>query len=294
MTQVIQSIIDATALGSIVALFALGIALVFGVMRVVNLAHGEIIMAAGYTLVITNDWPWVARIVAAILVGVLVAMALQVAVFRPMKGANAVTIMVGSLAAAALLQNSALLWQGPTPKGVSPLSSLGESTEIAGIHISNVALMSVVVTAVLLLALTALFKRTSLGLRIRAAAEDFEMARLMGIRGNAVGLAAFAIAGVLAAAGGILLVSQTGTVTPMAGLTPMLLGLIGTIVGGMGRLDGAVVGGFVLGAATVLLQVILPLDLRPYRDAILFTGVLLLILVRPEGLLRSAALTERV
>jgi branched-chain amino acid transport system permease protein len=294
LTNVAQNVVDALALGSIYALFALGIALVFGVLRLVNLAHGEIITAAGFALVITDGWPWWARIVAALLAGVIVSGLMHRLVFRPLEGVPAMTLMVASLALSYLLQSLALQWQGPRPRGVKELPLLSDSVTILDVQISALSLVSVLVTVLLLAALVALLRSTDFGLRIRAAAEDFTMARMLGIQADRVVLVAFGIAGVLAALGGVLLVSQTGTVSPTIGLNVVLFGLIACVVGGLGTLGGAVLGGFLIGSAAVALQATLPLELRPYRDAFVFGAVFLVILFRPEGLIRSNALQERV
>jgi branched-chain amino acid transport system permease protein len=294
LTNVAQNVVDALALGSIYALFALGIALVFGVLRLVNLAHGEIITAAGFALVITDGWPWWARIVAALLAGVIVSGLMHRLVFRPLEGVPAMTLMVASLALSYLLQSLALQWQGPRPRGVKELPLLSDSVTILDVQISALSLVSVLVTVLLLAALVALLRSTDFGLRIRAAAEDFTMARMLGIQADRVVLVAFGIAGVLAALGGVLLVSQTGTVSPTIGLNVVLFGLIACVVGGLGTLGGAVLGGFLIGSASVALQATLPLELRPYRDAFVFGAVFLVILFRPEGLIRSNALQERV
>lgn len=294
MTQVVQNGVDAVALGSTYALFALGLALIFGVMRLVNLAHGELIMAAGYTLYVTDGWPWPARVVAALLVGTALAALMQQFAYRPMQRADPVTLLVASLAVSYLLVSTAQVWQGATPKAPEELPVLSTAVELGGIRVSALSLVAIGVTAALLAGLHLVLHRTALGLRMRAAAEDSGMARLLGVPSNTVILAAFAISGLLAAVGGILLVSQTGTVTPTVGLGAMLFGLVACVIGGLGSLQGAVLGGMLLGCASVALQASLPLEARPYRDALLFAGVFLVILLRPEGLVRSDALRERV
>ncbi len=294
MTEVVQNAVDAVALGSVYALFALGLALIFGVMRLVNLAHGELIMAAGYTLYVTDGWAWPARVLAALAVGMGLAALMHQLAYRPMHRADPVTLLVGSLAVSYLLVSAAQVWQGATPKAPDALPVLSSSVELAGVRVPALSLVAIAVTAVLLLGLHLLLQRTALGLRMRAAAEDSGMARLLGVPANRVIVAAFAISGLLAAVGGILLVSQTGTVTPTVGLSAMLFGLVGCVIGGLGSLPGAVLGGMLLGCTSVALQAALPLEIRPYRDALLFTGVFLIILLRPEGLVRSDALTERV
>jgi branched-chain amino acid transport system permease protein len=263
-------------------------------MRLVNLAHGEIIMAAGYTLFITDGLPWLVRVLAALTVGIVLAAVIMQFALRPLRDADPVTLLVGSLAVSYLLQSAVRAWQGDTAKAPELLPVLSTSVSLGSVRFSALSLVAIAVTAVLLVGLRQALQRSSMGLRMRAAAEDADMARLLGVRAGAVIAAAFAVGGLLAAVGGILLVSQTGTVTPTVGLSAMLFGLIACVVGGLGSLSGAVLGGMLLGCTSVALQATLPLGARPYRDAILFGAVFLVILLRPEGLVRSDALTERV
>ena len=137
-------------------------------------------------------------------------------------------------------------------------------------------------------------KKTSYGLQMRAAAEDFRMARLLGVRANFVISLAFAISGLLAAVISLLFVAQTGVASIRMGVPLMLFAFIATVIGGMGSLVGAVVGGFVVGIMSVLLQVFLPVDLRSFRDAFVFFAVILILLFRPEGLVQVKAAKERI
>jgi branched-chain amino acid transport system permease protein len=137
---------------------------------------------------------------------------------------------------------------------------------------------------VLLAAVAWIVLRTGVGLQMRAAVEDFGMARLVGVRADMVIASAFAISGALAGLTAFLLVAQTAQVDPRIGLIPVLFGFLATIVGGLGSLPGAVVGGFLLGGAGTLLQATLPLSIRPFRDAFVFGGVFLLLVLRPQGL----------
>lgn len=293
-TEIIQNAIDAAALGSVYALFALGVALIFGVMRLVNLAHGEIIMAVGYSLAITGGLPWWIRLLCALIVGMLLAAAMHQFAFKPLRGADDTTLLIASFAVSMLLQNLAFTWYGSNPEGVINLPVINSAVEIGSLRVSTLSIASALVTVILLVGIQLALKRTDLGLRMRASAEDFTMARLLGVGANRVVLTAFIGGGFLAAIGGILVVSQTGSVTPDIGFGVMLFGLVACIVGGLGTLGGAVLGGYIIGALAVTLQVVLPLELRSYRDAFLFAIVFLVILWKPGGIISSKALEERV
>jgi branched-chain amino acid transport system permease protein len=129
---------------------------------------------------------------------------------------------------------------------------------------------------------------------MRASAEDFEMARVLGVRANRVVAAAFALSGILAGIASLLLVMQTATLTPTMGVNAVIVAFIATVIGGMGRLGGAVVGGYLLGILTVALQAYLPGGATPYRDAFVFGGVMVILALRPDGLLAANALKKRI
>jgi branched-chain amino acid transport system permease protein len=290
----LQHLFDAASLGGLYALIALGIALVFGVMNLVNFAHGELLMVGGYTILLTESLPWPAVVVLAVAATVLTALLMERIAFRPVRSADATTMLITSFAVSILLQNIAVWVAGRRPKGVSFGSGLGDPAHIGGTRVPQVEILTIVLVVALLAALVLLLKRTRLGIQMRAAAEDFRMTRLMGVRADTVIVAAFAGSGALAAVAVLLLIVTSGTVSPGMGLQPVLIGFVATVVGGMGSLVGAAVGGFLLGSATVLLQWTLPLEARGYRDAIVFTAVIAVLLFRPRGLFASRALEERV
>ncbi len=290
MTNVIQNAIDALSLGSLFALIALGIALIFGIMRLINFAHGELILVGGYTMyLLADDVPWAVVLVATVAVSALFALAMERIAFRPVRGADPATLLVTSFAVSFLLQNLTILVVNPQPKAVDVSSSLLDQVSIGSVQVSRLDIVTTITTLVLLAALAVFLKRSSIGLHMRAAAEDFRMARLLGVRANAVIAAAFAVSGLLAGVVAVFWVGRTGSVSPEIGLAPLLAGVVGAVIGGMGNLVGAVLGGYVLGILTVVLDAALPEDLRVYRDAFVFTGVLLILLVRPQGILPGAS-----
>ncbi len=283
---VIQHAVDALSLGSLYALFALGIAVIFGIMRLINFAHGELITAGAYALVLLS-LPVAALIPVTLVIVVALALVMERVAFRPVRDAGAATLLITSFALSFLLQSIAGLAWGSLPRTTDFASGLSSSFELGEVTVQKLDLVIIGVTLSLLVSVTLFFQRTTLGTQMRAAAEDLPMARALGIRANMVVAAAFALSGSLAAAAAILLTAQTGSVSPTIGLSIVLFAFIATIVGGMGSLPGAVLGGFLIGALTVALQASLPLDLRPYRDAFVFAAVLAVLVVRPQGLLPS-------
>lgn len=290
----LQHIFDAASTGGLYALIALGIALVFGVMNLVNFAYGELLMVAGYLIFVTESLPWPVVAAVTVLGVVVVALLMERVAFRPVRTADPTTMLVTSFAVSILLQNVVVWIAGRRPKGVSFGNALAHPVDIVGARVPEVEVVTIALVVILLGGLMVVLKRTQLGIQMRAAAEDFRMTRLMGVKADTVIVAAFAASGALAAVAALLFVVTTGTISPTMGLQPVLIGFVATVIGGMGSLVGAATGGFLLGAVTVALQAGLPLAARGYRDAILYSLVILVLLLRPRGLFATRAMEERV
>jgi branched-chain amino acid transport system permease protein len=296
LQEVLQFIINALSLGGLYALMALGLVIVYGILRLVNFAYGELVMVAGYTLLMLGVGPIPWLIVAVISVGVAVftSLLLERVAFRPVRQASATTMLITSFAVSALLQNAAILFVSPRAKAVVTPSFFTENFQVGNLLISKGNLAGLVVSLFLLGLLTLFLRRTLLGIALRAAADDFVMTRLVGIRANQVIATAFAISGFLAGVVALFWIGRLGSVGPFVGSTPVLIAFVAAVVGGMESLTGAVIGGYLLGALTVGLQLVLPQSLLDYRQAFVFAIVLLVLLFRPQGLVRGPAVTERV
>lgn len=304
MASLLQPLFDAISLGSIYALGALGIALIFGVMRLINFAHGDYIAFCVFALLIPSTevvtgmllgaLPSWLIVLSVLGVGALLSIASEVLVFRRLRSANPAVMMIASFALGIVIQNVLLVSYSSRPKSVSLWPELSLPVEFLGARIPLLQLLTVLVTIALLLGLVVFLKRTRFGLEMRAAAENFTMARMLGVRANRIILLAFGMSGALAGAIALVLVSQTGTADIRMGLPVMLVAFVATVIGGMGSLQGAVLAGFLLGAASVMLQLLLPLDIRPFRDAFLYLAVIACLIWRPEGLFRAGLSSERV
>jgi branched-chain amino acid transport system permease protein len=294
MTYALQNAIDAISLGSIYALFALGIALIFGIMQLINFAHGELIMIGGYALLLLGHPPWPLLIIATLIVVMVFALAMERLAFRPVRGASPSTLLVTSFALSYFLQNLATLVFSSRPKSVSLSPVLTEFFVVGGVRIPKLDIIAVCTTAVLLTSLAVFLKKAPIGMQMRAAAEDFGMARLLGVRANTVIATAFALSGILAGTAALLLVAQTATLFPLMGVNPVIIAFVATVIGGMSSLSGAVLGGFVLGSLTVTFQAALPLEFRVYRDAFAFAAVIAILLFRPQGLVVARTAKTRI
>lgn len=305
MSYAIQVIIDALTLGSFYALAALGIGLLFGVLRLINFAHGDFITIGAYALIIPSaatqatlfigDFPAILLVPCILAIVVVVALISELAVFRPLRSASPATLMIGSFALGFILQNLIIMIYGGRPKAVGMWSELSAGVHIMpGVEVPGLQLIIIFTTLALLLGLVLFLRHTKYGIHMRAAAEDFRMARMLGVKANRVIMLAVAISGMLAAAVSMLFVVQTGILDFRMGLSLMLFAFISTVIGGMGSLVGAVVGGFAVGAVSILLQTFLPSELRVFRDVFVFAIVILILLLKPQGLVVSRSAKERV
>jgi branched-chain amino acid transport system permease protein len=291
-----QTLADGVALGSIYALMAVGIGLVFGVLRLVNFAYGQLVMAGAFALALASQWSWpvwagIALCFAAVLV---LSLLMDRLVFRPLRGRSPAVMLVATFAVAFLLQSIALLWFGPLGKIATSLAYLNRPVTISGVDIRKFAIVAVVVTVVCLLALNLLLERTSVGLHMRAASMDFQTARLLGVRANRVIAVAVLLSGGLAAVVAVMLTIQTPLVTPDFALRDTIVVLAGVVLGGMNRPIPATLGGFAIGFASGVLGGALPTNQSQYLPSFLFAAVILVLLVRPGGLFARRSTVERV
>jgi branched-chain amino acid transport system permease protein len=293
----VQVQVDAIGLGAIFALMAVGIGLVFGVMRLVNFAYGQLVMAGAFALAYASDRDWPVGVGIALCFAVVLALSLAMerVVFRPLRTQSAAVMLIATFAVAFLLQSIALLWFGPLGKTATSLVQLNRPVEIGGIDIRKITIVAILTAIVCLALLVLLLNRTSIGLHMRAAAIDAQTARLLGVRANLVSTVSVLIAGALAAVVAVMLTVQFPTVTPTFALQETILVLAGVVVGGMTRLLSATLGGFLIGYVSGLLGGALPSSQSQYLPSFLFGLVILVLLIRPDGLFtRSRGLVERV
>ncbi len=287
MEIVLQQVINAVSLGGIYALLALGLAVVFSIVGLINFAHGELMTMAGYGLffAIALSLPLPIALILAIGVGALAAAGTERLAFRPMRKADATGLLLTSFAVSAILR---VVFQNGISARAKPVpvpDSLSGTLDLGIARIGVIPLLSILLTIVSLLALSAFLRRTTLGTAMRAAADDFQVLRLMGIRANTVIGVAFAVSGALAAVAAALWIAQRGSVDPLMGFIPVLKAFVAAVIGGLGSLSGAVAGGFTLGILEVLFQAFLPDSALPFRDAFVLSLVILILIWRPEGLI---------
>jgi branched-chain amino acid transport system permease protein len=301
MLQVAQLAFDASSLGALYALTALGVGLVFGVMRLINFAYGDYITWTAYGLLlsgfwfVSNDLPYLlTTVVVATATPVLLALLTERVAFRPLRDADPATLLIGSFAVSYLLQNLILMGYGGRPQSLDIGGWLSGVLVLGGLRLAILDLVTIAACGALIVGLTALLRWTRLGIYLRASAENFGMARLLGVRADSIIAAAFVISGLLAATVSVLVVAKLGVVNYQLGVPLVLVAFIGTVVGGIGSIFGAALGGFLIGFISMACQHWLPPDLRDARDAFVFAFVVAVLLVRPRGLIASLKAAERV
>jgi branched-chain amino acid transport system permease protein len=311
---VVQQFINAVSIGSLYALMAVGLAMVFGILRLINFAHGDLIMIAAYLAAFALFAKLPLPVTLVVMIGgtVIVGLIMERVAYRPIRGAPDVAALLTSFAVGQILQNGTLLVTRlmgkpiliafPAPEVLNGVFAFGALT------VPRLNVVSLVAGVILLVLLSLFVTRTNLGLSMRAAAEDLQAAQLMGIDINRVIATAFAIGSGLAAVTGLLFAVQAGQINPYMGFTPVLKAFIAAVIGGFGSIAGAVVGGYALGGLEVLLTAVpgigdilppgmvspgvqaflkqwLPGSLTSYRDAFVFVALILMLLFRPNGIM---------
>lgn len=289
-------IINAISLGSTYALLSLGMVIVYGILKLVNFAYGELIMITGYSLFVLAlgpRLPWLVMAVLAVGVAILTSYLTERVAFRPVRENSLTAMLITSFAVSTLLQNAALLIISPRARGVPLPEVFSESALFLGQSIPIRNLLAIGTSILLLVLLSVLLRRTVLGIALRAASDNFRMTRMLGVPANLVISVAFAISGFLAGVVALFWVGRTASVTPTIGAAPLLVAFVATVIGGMRSLEGAVVGGYVYGIVFSLIGVLLPQVLLEFREAFMFVIVILILLFRPEGLVRGTAAARK-
>lgn len=292
-----EFLISAISLGSLYALIALGLVIIYGILKMVNFAYGELIMFGGYMLYLVGTFtrlPWWLVAVAAVLGAMLISYLTELVAFRRVREKSLTALLVTSFAVSTLLQNGALLIISPRAKAVALPAAFSTSVNLLGISTPMRSILTIVISIAMLVGLSLLFRYTILGIALRAAADNFQMTRMLGVPANLVISSAFVISGMIAGVVSLFWIGRTASVTPTIGMGPLLIAFVATVIGGMRRLEGAVVGGFVYGLIFSFIGVLLPQTMLDYREAFMFMIVILILLWRPEGLVRAKYAQERV
>ncbi len=285
---IFQQFINALNMGSIYALVAIGLTMVYGILRLINFAHGDMMTVGAYlalAALTTLALPaWAALIIPMFVVAALGILIERLA-YRPLRGAPEVAMLITSLAISSLIENGATMTLTAQPRPVRLPAGLTQRIEALGLNFSVMDIVIIALAIVLMIALTVFVRRTTLGIAMRACSENVRVTQLMGVDVNRVIAVAFAISAGLAAAAGVLWSGKFGIVDPFTGFVPGLKAFVAAVIGGIGNIPGAMLGGYLLGFAEVFFVAFMPPEVSGYRDAFVFVLLLVVLLVRPSGLL---------
>lgn len=295
MVELLQNLIDGLGRGSIYALLALGVAVIFGVMHLLNFAHGEMITVSGYASfwILGSGLSWVWAVPAILVVSVLTSLVIERVAFSRVRGAKDFTLLLTSFGVHFVVSAIFILYVSASVQNFRRPGWVTDTFSIGSLNVEIFDSVVIVVTAITLILTTLLLQKTLFGLSLRAAAADFSTARLMGVKSDSVIRGAFALSGLLAGIAGVFWLMRSGSTTPTAGIDPMLKGVLAALIGGLGSLRGAVLGGFALGLAEVILRSQLPDNIASLTEGVVFALIAVFFIFRPGGFI-TIATAERV
>ncbi len=282
LTTFLQQCLTGISLGGAYALIAIGYTLVYGILRLINFAHGDIFMMAGYFMIFAMaSLPWFIAVPVTLALTVLLGVGIERAAYRPLRSAPRMSVMISAIGVSYLLQNLATYLFTALPKGYPEIPFLKQIFQIGGLSASFVTFLTPILTLVLVYLLIMLINHTKIGMAMRAVSKDYETASLMGIKINRTISFTFAVGSLLAGIGSILYFTDRMTVFPFSGSLPGLKCFVAAVLGGIGSIPGAVIGGFVLGLGETAL---VALGYSTFSDAFTFILLIIMLLIRPTGL----------
>lgn len=284
-------ILAGISVGGQYALIAIGYTMVYGILRLINFAHGDVFMVAGLVMVYASaSLPMFVSIPIVIIATVLLGVLIEKVAYRPLRSAPRMSVMISAIGVSYLLQNCALYFTGGLPKVYPSIPFLSKSITILGATTKMVTVITPVLTILLVIALVTFINKTKLGMAMRAVSKDFETSQLMGIQINRVISSTFVIGCFLAAIGSLLYFSNYTSVIPTSGGMPGLKAFVAAVFGGIGSIPGAVIGAFVIGICE---NIIKGMGLTTFSDAFTFVLLIVILLVKPTGIFGEKA-TDKV
>ncbi|WP_432406105.1 branched-chain amino acid ABC transporter permease [Wukongibacter sp. M2B1] len=283
----LQHLVNGISLGSLYALLAIGYTMVYGILRLINFAHGDVFMLGTYIAFYAMTsflLPWWAAFLIAIILTCIFGIILERTAYRPLRNSPRISVMISAIGASFLIENLAIVIFGGRPKAFPIAPIFSKILKFGGVSVASVSLLIPVITAIALYILNYIVNHTKVGMAMRAVSKDYEAARLMGIDVNSIISFTFGTGSALAAIGGIMWGLKYPQLIPLMGLMPGLKCFIAAVVGGIGNIRGAVIGGFILGLGEIMIVALSP-ALSGYRDAFAFVLLIIILLVKPSGLM---------
>ena len=290
LSYILQQLLNGLSLGGAYALIAIGYTMVYGILRMINFAHGDEFMMAGYFMIYSIAvFPWYAAIPAVILETVVLGVLIERCAYKPLRSAPRMSVMISAIGVSYLLENLANYLFTAMPQSYPQIPVLKKVYTFGDISVSRVTLLAPVLTVILAVLLVLLVNRTKFGMAMRACSRDQETARIMGIKVDNIITMTFVIGCALAAVGSILYFTDRNTVQPYSGSLPGLKCFVAAVIGGIGSIPGAVVGGFIVGICQI---VITAAGYSVFSDAFTFVLLFIILLVRPSGLFGERAVEK--
>ncbi len=286
MIDFVQHLTNGVSLGSMYALIAIGYTMVYGILRLINFAHGDLLMVSLYMVyygVTKFHMPWILAVVFSILITTLLGITIERLAYRPLRNASRISILVSAIGVSFLLENLATVLFGGKPKVYPAPAFFTTPLVLGGISFTKITIIIPIITLIILGFLLFFINKTKTGMAMRAVSKDYEASALMGIDVNRIIMVTFAIGSSLAAVGGVLWGLRYNQIQPLMGMMPGMKCFIAAVIGGIGNIKGAVLGGFMLGIMEIMLVAIFP-TLTGYRDAFAFILLIVILLWRPQGL----------
>ncbi|MDR2803929.1 MAG: branched-chain amino acid ABC transporter permease [Treponema sp.] len=283
----LQHISNAISLGSLYALIAIGYTMVYGILRLSNFAHGDVVMLGAYISFYCTTFflvPWWAGFIIALGLTGLFGIVLERTAYKPLRSSPKISIMISAIGASFLMENLAIMIFGGRPKGFTIPEIFDHSVKLGPVSLSTVSLVIPVLTAFLLAVLLFIVYKTKIGMAMRALSTDLTAARLMAIDVDKIVSFTFGTGSVLAAIGGVMWATKYPQLNPTMGMVPGLKCFITAVIGGIGNIYGAVLGGILLGFIEIMTIAFLP-SLTGYRDAFAFIMLIIVLMLKPSGLL---------
>ena len=282
MARILPYLLGGISVGGQYALIAIGYTMVYGILRLINFAHGDIFTAAGFFMVYaTASLPLYLSVPVVILLTILMGVLVERAAYKPLRSAPRMSVMISAIGVSYLLQNVMWYITGGLAKRYPVIPWISDSVTVLGYTTKRVTIITPFLTVILVIALVILIKKTKIGMAMRAASRDFETAQLMGIKIDNVISFTFVVGSALAAVGSMLYFSNYATVTPVVGAMPGLKAFVAAVFGGIGSIPGAVLGGFIIGISETLIK---GAGLTTFSDAVTFALLIIILVVKPTGL----------
>lgn len=282
--ELLQQIINGLALGSVYALLAIGYTMVYGIIKLINFAHGDIYMIgafAGFYASANLGLSLVPTLVVSMVAAALLGVIIEKIAYKPLRNSPRIALLITAIGMSLLLEHGMRFLVGPNPKPFPDLFPVG-TIDIGPLHINGKILLMLGVSALLVLLLQYIIYKTKVGKAMRAASQDMEAASLMGINVNTVISLTFAIGSALAGIAGVLVAITYPTIDPYMGMMPGLKAFVAAVLGGIGSIPGALLGGILMGSIETLTKAYISTSLS---DAIAFSMLIIILLVKPTGLL---------